>query len=523
MDEIFSQTSARSRRPELVLVALASLVAIVSARNYAGGWNDGSRLATVESLVDRHTLSIDGSIFVRSPATVERPNPYEPGNELLGAEGTKDKLFIGGHYYSDKSPLPAFWLAACYQLLQWTTGLTAEGHPRWFCYLMTLASSGLAYVVSIWALWRLALREGLPPAQSLLLAASLALATLALPYARHVNNHILLLAVLMLLMPALDHLAALQQAEDNHKGHEEYKEADLCRERPWWHSGSRRAMLSETPRNVTEGVDYRRRWAIAAGFLAGLAYTFDLGLGPVLLFCTTALVAYRTRSLAALTCFGLAALPCLVAHHAVNYATGGTIGPANSVAEYLTWPGSPFSTANMTGGWAHGNVGHFALYTAALLMGKHGFLSYNLPLLLPVVGLAVLARRRVAEIPELVFAAAFAGGTWLIYGALSNNYAGPCCSVRWFVPLLAPAYYVLVLLLRERPALARELALLSLCGAVLSGYLWWRGPWDGRVPMMLWPVNGAAIIGWLLAVRHALRVESMEDGLPRPSRWYWTA
>ena len=482
------------RRFEIALLCVASLIAIVSARDYAGGWNDGSRLATVESLVDWHTLAIDDSIFVRSPATADRPNPYESGNELLRTEGTKDKLFIGGHYYSDKSPLLAFWLAGCYQVLKSVTGITAQENPRLFCYLMTLASSGLAYVVSVWAVWRLARRKGLPLGHCLLVTASLAFATVALPYVRHVNNHIVLLAVVMLLMLALDHLAELRRPNSNHQGHKEHKERAAI-----WGAHFDRSRLW----NLDFGL-----WTATAGFLAGLAYTFDLGLGPVLLLCTTGLVTYRTRSIAAMACYSLAALPCLAAHHVVNYATGGTVGPANSVAEYLAWPGSPFSAANMTGGWAHGDIGHFALYTSALLIGKHGFVSYNLPLFLAASGLIVLLRRRVPEISELLFAAAFAGGTWLIYGALSNNYAGPCCSIRWFVPLLAPASYALVLLLRERPAVARELAVLSLFGAALSACLWWRGPWDGRVPLALWPFNGAAMLTWLIVIRYPRRADS---------------
>lgn len=499
---IASRDSRRSL--EIAVVCIASLTAIVSARDYAGGWNDGSRLATVESLVDRHTLAIDDSIFVRSPATADRPNPYEPGNDLLRTGGTKDKLFIGGHYYSDKSPLPAFWLAGCYQVLKLLTGVTAQENPRLFCYLMTLASSGLAYVVSIWAVWRLACRKGLPLGQCLLVTAGLAFATVALSYVRHVNNHITLLAVVMLLMLALDHLAELQRTNLNHKGDKEHKVGTAI-------SGA------HFDRSRLWDLDFGL-WTAAAGFVAGLAYTFDLGLGPVLLLCTTGLVACRTRSIAELACYSLAALPCLAAHHVVNYATGGTVGPANSVADYLAWPCSPFSAANMTGGWAHGDIGHFALYTSALLVGKHGFVSYNLPLFLAVVGLIVLLRRRLPETPELLFSAAFAGGTWLIYGALSNNYAGPCCSVRWFVPLLAPAWYVLVLLLRERPAAARDLAVLSLFGAALSACLWWRGPWDGRVPLALWPLNSAAIITWLIAARHYSGLESSAKVIREQSR-----
>lgn len=459
-------TPRNRRRCEAAVIATAALIAVASARGYAGGWNDGSRLATVESLVDHHTLAIDRSIFVRSPDNANAPNPYTPGDELLRAKGTQDKLLIAGHYYSDKSPLPAFWLAAWYGLLQQVTGLAAREQPNLFCYLMTVLSSGVAYVISVWSVWRLAVRHALPWATCALLAASLGLATVALPYARQVNNHILLLAVMSLMMLALDQRRAIYPA--------------------------------------------------ATGTLAGLGYALDLGLGPMLVLCTAALIAYRTRSLLAIACFGLAAAPWLAAHHVVNYHTGGTFGPANSVAAYLAWPGSPFSVQNMTGGWAHRDHGHFLLYAAALLFGKHGLLNYNLPLFLALPSLALLVRRRLAELPELAFAAAFCGAAWLLYAALSNNYSGPCCSIRWFVPFLAPAYYVLVLMLRERREIFRSLQWLTACGTCLVCLLWWRGPWDGSVPYLLWPLNVIALL--LLAVRRPAPVEGTSALQDAPRR-----
>src|SRR5262249_26982083 len=79
------------------VVALASLLAIITARPFAGAWNDGSRLATVEALVDYHTLAIDDSIFVRIPSGTD-PSPYPVDNPLLQARGTLDKLYINDHY-----------------------------------------------------------------------------------------------------------------------------------------------------------------------------------------------------------------------------------------------------------------------------------------------------------------------------------------------------------------------------------------------------------------------------------------
>src|SRR5947208_2992971 len=83
------------------LVALvAAAVALVSAHPHAGSWHDGSRLAMVEALVDHHTWAIEDSIFVNVP-TEPGKSPYAADQPILRF-GTKDKLYIDGHYYSDK-------------------------------------------------------------------------------------------------------------------------------------------------------------------------------------------------------------------------------------------------------------------------------------------------------------------------------------------------------------------------------------------------------------------------------------
>src|SRR5438874_8032985 len=113
--------ASRETRTLVLIVLAATAVAMASARPYAGAWNDGSRLAAVECLVDQGTLAIDDSLFVAVPAEGSaQPNPY-CGVALTG--GTLDKLLIDGHFYSDKSPIPALLLAVVYQLLQWLTGL----------------------------------------------------------------------------------------------------------------------------------------------------------------------------------------------------------------------------------------------------------------------------------------------------------------------------------------------------------------------------------------------------------------
>src|SRR5262249_58452897 len=109
--------------------------------------------------------------------------------------------------------------------------------------------------------------------------------------------------------------------------------------------------------------------------------------------------------------------------------------------------------------------------------GNRGFLTHCLPLLLILPALVLLVRRRLRADAEVLFGLAWSVGSWLLYAAFSNNYAGGCCSIRWFLPLLVPGFYLIGLLLREYPAAARDLAILGGWGLLLGVVMWLCGPW----------------------------------------------
>ena len=447
-----------------LVLAVAVAVAACSAHPYAGGWNDGSRLAAVESLVDRGTWAIDDSVFVRpSAVALGAPAPYwaseSPTTHQLMRDGTLDKLLINGHYYSDKSPTPSLWLAAVYAVFRLCTGWTAAAHADAFCYVLTLASSGLAYVVAVWSVWRLGRPLGLSQRLRLLLTAGFGLATVALPYARHVNNHILLLGVVAALM------------------------TDMA----WLAHGA------------------RATWGrlLRLGLLAGLSYTVDVGTGPLLLGGAAVWLFFRCRRPAALALFALAAAPWVLLHHGLNYMIGGTLGPANSNPAYLDWPGSPFNAQTMTGVWRHTDVLSCILYALDLLGGKQGFLGHNLMLGLAVAGCLQLrlCRRPSADRPEARLAVVWCVATWLLYSVESRNHSGVCCSVRWFVPLLAPGFYLLAIWLRDcPPAQRRDFLVLSAWGAVLGAVMWWVGPWTPHRIPGYWAVQVASLTSVLASV-----------------------
>lgn len=452
---------------EAVVLLAAALIAIVSARDYAGGWNDGSRLATAEALAEYHTLAIDQSIFAKPSAAA---SPYR--DAALRQTGTKDKLFIGGRYYSDKPPVLSAVMAAMYECLRAAGGFDARVSPALFCYVMTLLTSGVAYVAAVWCVFKMGVNVGLSDTASSMLAASLAVSTVALTYARQVNNHIVLLGVAAAIFLTLDSVARRMRS-----------------------GGSIGAS------------------ALALGALAGFGYAVDLAAGGVILLAVLALIIYRGVTLKALSSFVIAALPWIVLHHLLNYLTGGTIAPANTVPAYFQWPGSGFDATSITGVMNWRGAGHVAAYAVALLFGKRGFVFHNLPLVLALGGIVPLLRRPIPERPEVVCAGAICGAAWMLYGLLSTNYSGECASIRWFVALLAPAWYVLAIFLRYYPRYWGEFFILSASGAVMGVEMWWAGPWTQYESPLYWLLVAAALLGcwgWQSAGRRRpVRVEAI--------------
>src|SRR5262249_57179968 len=90
-------------------------------------------------------------------------------------------------------------------------------------------------------------------------------------------------------------------------------------------------------------------------------------------------------------------------------------------------------------------------------------------------------------------------GIWVIYAVTSTNLSGACCSIRWFVPLLAPAYYLLAILLHDYPQWRREFLALSGVGSVMGLIMWYRGPWAERMVPGYWGIVAAAGVSWSLA------------------------
>jgi hypothetical protein len=445
-----------------VLVALAFAFAAVSAKPYASSWNDGSRLASVEALVERGSFCIDGTVFLQPELALDT-TPYDPDNPLL-ARGTLDKLLIDGRYYSDKPPLVSVPLAAAYRGLMALGAPAPSARPDVFAWVVCVLLSGTGYAVAVGCMWTLGKRAGLTPAWRFAWLAAFALATVLPAYTRSANSHIAQLGAVAAICVLLGRIA------------------DLAAEgRTAWKS------------------------LVAAGFITGFAYNLDFGVGPPLVLSVVVVVALRTRSIFAVTVCGFAMLPCVIAGHAINFAIGGDwLKPLNMHREYLAWPGSPFD-ATLTGVLRPRYFAQF-LYTLDLLVGKKGFLTHNPPLLLALAAGALVLKRAGRDRLELLSLSAWCVIGWLMYGVLSKNHGGVGVSIRWFLPFLAPGFWLLAKVLVERPEFRRDFVVLAACGFVLSASAWIVGPWWPRVVPLYWWVFGGSLLTWGMVRWHALRV-----------------
>ncbi|MCE9561202.1 MAG: hypothetical protein K8U57_04030 [Planctomycetes bacterium] len=435
----------------LGIVCAAASVAFDSAIPFAGGYSDGSRLAAIESLGGRNTFVIDDSVFVGYQLREGFPPAYDPAQFEHLSWGTNDKMFVQGHFYSHHPPIPLIPPGMFYRAWLMLGGPSASDRPDLFVFWITFTTAGLPYVFAVWCIGRLARDElGLSGGKCALLTLSFAAATIAPAYSRQVNGHILLLAVgalTCLLIARAERIGTLSSGR-----------------------------------------------LIGLGTVAGMGYCLDGALGPALLICVFGYIL--TRKWKGVVLAGLALAPWLIAHHGVLYAiSGNPFSPASDPNNWK-WPGSPFNPQNLTGvKFKHTPLGALD-YLSDLLVGQRGFLSHNLPLALAPAAATLLFWRYPADRRAVAVACG-----WVLIGAspyvlTSNNYSGSCLSVRWFIPFLAPGFWLIGMLLRRRPNCIFDLAWLTACGLILGHDMLLAGPWKVESVPNLYFIGMLAAIGW---------------------------
>ncbi|MFN8454580.1 MAG: hypothetical protein U0401_07900 [Anaerolineae bacterium] len=161
-------------------MALVLAVWLGQTKTTHTSWNESSRLAAIESLVERGTWRIDAS-------------PY--GHQ------TGDKIQLNGHYYSTKPPLFSALAAIPYALLHYGLGTTlaVDGcQPGTLCvyYWLTVMMVGVPSALLAIFFYRLVWRQQQSLSLALLLTTLLCIGSMICPYSLVFNNHVPAAAVL---------------------------------------------------------------------------------------------------------------------------------------------------------------------------------------------------------------------------------------------------------------------------------------------------------------------------------------
>jgi hypothetical protein len=131
-------------------------------------WGDASRMATIQSLVDYHTFSIDRSIF----------------------SWTGDKYLYNNHFYSDKPQLLSLYGAVYYFALKNIFNISFVNHQRLAFYLITLLTIGAFSAFGLVYFYK-TIREifQIDEHWASLITLITGTGTLILPYSVIFNNH----------------------------------------------------------------------------------------------------------------------------------------------------------------------------------------------------------------------------------------------------------------------------------------------------------------------------------------------
>jgi len=371
-------TSPPSRLPALPQQRLPLLllsIALFTTHASPQSENDMSRMATVQSLVESGSFVIDRTNFVE----------------------TSDKVFVNGHFYSDKPPMPAILGAAVYLPL-YQMGITLHEGRSLAYYLITLMTVKIFWFFGTLAFFQTLKFTGLDAEKRLLAALILGAGSLFFSWSGTFNNHELAGAFLSIGFYFL--LKARYEAS-------------------------------------------RARNVGFAGFFLSLAGTADMPTG--VFYALFLLYSVRDRDLRPAIPFyvgslALTILPAL----SINYAIHGSIVPVQIVSSYFEYPGSYWLTSSQKlSGTGLNDPGFVVEYAAQALLGPNGFLIYNPFLLIALWG---LIRELHPARPFLYEAIVVCLGSFALmayYFLTTSNYGGWSYSVRWFVPLLPFLFFFL--------------------------------------------------------------------------------
>jgi hypothetical protein len=392
--------AAVERRALAAIFAVAFVLCALLTKTHVTSWNDGSRIATVDALTANKTFVIDGSPF---------------------AVNLGDKILFRGRHYSDKPPLLSL-SAAGVAVLAAPFGVTLRRTPASAIYLVTLLTVGLWFATGCCYAYAFQRLLGFSPRVGAATAALSSVATLALPYATVLTNHVPCGA------SALAGCYHLVRGRDGSRVHD-----------------------------------------VLAGMFFALAYAFDAS--GIVLAIAGVILRLRAPLRRWLVCIAAGA-PIVVLQLAYNVLVSGSILPTAFTANVWTeFPLKPGATAPQP--FELLAPADYVRLAVNLLFGGKGLLSYTPLVLVAGYGAFVMQRaggllRRVAYAIVVTAAVYF-----VMILALQNDFAAQNYGERRYVDvffLIGVAIGPALTAIRTRLAVAaaRLCIALSVCIAALG-------------------------------------------------------
>lgn len=364
----------RDRIAGVIITVLFALAIAVQTKTKPGSWNDISRIAAIESLVERGTWAMNDS----------------PWFDL-----TQDKVFVNGEFYSDKMPLFSFFGAGAYVILHHVMGASLApdcADVARFCayYWLTIILVGIPATLMLWLFFRLARQKHVPLWAALVGTMAFG-GTMIFPYALVFNHHV----------PAAASLFAsffILSTRANNRG-------------------------SLDPA-VSVG------WMFAAGLLAALAISFD-ALAGIMAASLFGIMLARYRS--QFPFFALGAAAPLVVTALLDYQIAQTLIPPYLITDGYNYPGSAFPAT--IGG--NGTPDDYAAYAFRMFLGGQGLFAFNPLLLFALAGaIAVALNRQQPLWIEALFTTLGFVLLSLYLAVGTGNFGGTAYGERWFIPAI---------------------------------------------------------------------------------------
>jgi hypothetical protein len=377
--------------------------------------NERSRLATIEAIVEKRTLAVDGPLYFKPKAII-----------TSGAGGER--------HYSSQPPVMAALLAGPYWLMH-KLGLSFESNPALSTYLLTLLGVTLPVAGSAGLIYRMGRLFELKRPWRMTLAIAAVFASGLVSYATVLNSH----------APAAFFV--------------------LCSCGCFFHAG----LSGQVVRSYA--------WLGLAGLCAALAAAIDTAAVAYLVLLIAIILAMRWPAISrfnGLLWYIAGAIGPIVLHAWLTVPITGDIRPGFLHPELAIATTAHQAVIDNEDQEPLTYAQTVAMHLVDGLLGPHGLLSHFPIVLFGIGGIgAVLHRHWPLPTKMLAMVSLFAAiGIVIVYVSMGANWEQPMFSVRWFIvfmPLLV--YWCGAWLRKSHPALMWVAAALLLVFSMLTTIL----------------------------------------------------